>query len=68
MELVKDFESLISIKKRQFDNRFALAFNLDQKRFENDELLKNFKQDGLQFSKEALSNLMAGIGYYYGSI
>jgi mannosyl-oligosaccharide glucosidase len=44
------------------------VFKLNQERFDNDENLKVFKDGGLQFSKEALSNLLGGIGYYYGPV
>jgi hypothetical protein len=41
---------------------------MNKDRFETDDVLRNFKKEGLQMSKEALSNLLGGIGYYHGPI
>ena len=41
---------------------------MNQEKFEKDQTLKKFKEQGLQFSKEAISNLLGGIGHYYGPV
>lgn len=66
--ILEDFQALMKLKRRQFDTKFSAVFNLNQERFEQDDTLKTFKDKGLQFSKEALSNLLGGIGYYYGPV
>ncbi|CDW80734.1 mannosyl-oligosaccharide glucosidase [Stylonychia lemnae] len=67
-ELIDDFKLQMQIKRKSFDNKFASVFKLNQERFDNDPILNQFKEKGLQFSKEALSNLLGGIGYYYGPV
>ena len=66
-QVLEDFKTLFKIKRKQFDTKFEAIFGLNQARFENDKTLKQFK-NGLKFSKEALANLLGGIGYYYGPI
>jgi mannosyl-oligosaccharide glucosidase len=61
-------QTLAKLRRKTFDNKFETVFDLDQARFEIDPILSEFKELGLQFSKEALSNLLGGIGYYYGSV
>ncbi len=63
-----EVKTLIKLKRKEFDTKFELVFNVSQKTFENDEVLRDYKDHGLQFTKEALSNLMGGIGYYYGPL
>ena len=67
-ELIEEFDTLKYLRRRTFDTKFETVFGLSQKKFEDDAILRNFKDHGLQFSKEALSNLLGGIGYYYGPI
>jgi mannosyl-oligosaccharide glucosidase len=66
--IMQDFEILKGLRKSNFDQKFSKVFNLNKERFEQDETLKAFKEQGLQFSKEALSNLLGGFGYYYGPV
>jgi hypothetical protein len=63
-----NFDLLKQIRRRSFDNKFEAVFGITQEKFDRDETLKDFKDRGVQFSKEALSNLLGGIGYYYGGI
>lgn len=56
------------LRRKAFDTKFESVFGLSQARFDKDETLQEFKDHGLQFSKEALSNLLGGIGYYYGGV
>jgi hypothetical protein len=65
---LEDFTLLRDLRRKAFDSKFESVFKLNQAKFETDETLKNFKDHGLQFSKEALSNLLGGIGYYYGPV
>jgi hypothetical protein len=65
---VDDFTLLRDIRRRAFDSKFEQVFKLNQAKFDSDDTLKNFKDHGLQFSKEALSNLLGGIGYYHGPV
>lgn len=67
-ETLDNFNLLRDIRRKTFDNKFEAVFGLTQKRFDEDETLKDFKNHGVQFSKEALSNLLGGIGYYYGAV
>lgn len=66
--ILEEFQALMALKKKQFDAKFSAVFNLSQEKFDRDEGLKQFKESGLQFSKEALSNLLGGIGHYYGPV
>ena len=63
-----DFQALAEAKRKAFDKRFERVFGLNKSTFESDPILNQFKDHGLQFSKEALSNLLGGIGYYYGPV
>ena len=63
-----EFQELAVAKRKAFDERFERVFGLNQSTFESDPILNQFKDHGLQFSKEALSNLLGGIGYYYGPV
>jgi mannosyl-oligosaccharide glucosidase len=67
-ELIDEFETLKEFRRRSFDTKFEVVFGLSQKKFQEDPTLRDFKDHGLQFSKEALSNLLGGIGYYYGPV
>ena len=67
--ILSDFDTLRTIRRKSFDNKFQDVFKLTQKTFDQgDPTLKDFKAHGLQFTKEALSNLLGGIGYYFGSV
>lgn len=66
--ILEDMETLKTLRKKTFDNKFETVFGINQAKFDQDEVLKDFKDHGVQFSKEALSNLLGGIGYYYGSV
>lgn len=68
LQKLKELKTMIKQKKDAFDQKFEQVYGLNQDRFDNDETLKEFKDQGLQFSKEALSNLLGGIGYYYGPL
>lgn len=68
METIENFEFLKGLRRQSFNNKFEYVFKLNQEKFEKDKILNDFKDHGLQFSKEALSNLLGGIGYYYGPI
>lgn len=67
-ELLEDFNAQFKFKIKQFETKFSSVFNLKQERFDEDPVLSDFKDKGMQFSKEVLSNLLGGIGYYYGSV
>lgn len=68
-DIISDFDILRTIRRKSFDNKFQDVFKLTQYTFDKgDPTLKDFKAHGLQFTKEALSNLLGGIGYYFGSV
>jgi hypothetical protein len=46
-EVHKDFKTLFNLKKKQFDTKFETVFGLNEKKFQNDEVLKKFKEGGL---------------------
>eukprot|EP01135_Chromosphaera_perkinsii_P010788 Nk52_evm5s2226 gene=Nk52_evmTU5s2226 len=59
------FSTLIGQKEDSFDKMFRSRFNLELKNDKLGEILKAGK--GLdKFSKYALSNMVGGIGYFYG--
>jgi mannosyl-oligosaccharide glucosidase len=58
----------MSQKRSAFDAKFVKVYNITQSRFDQDETLKPFKDQGVQFSKEALSDLLGGISYFWGPI
>ena len=68
MTILKDFELLKMIKAKSFENKFSAVFGINKERFQNDEQLKDFAAQGLEFSREVLANLLGGIGYYYGPV
>jgi len=58
----------MGMKRAQFDAKFTKVYNITQSRFDQDENLKSFRDQGVQFSKEALSDLLGGISYFWGPI
>ncbi|XP_055389385.1 uncharacterized protein LOC129618575 [Condylostylus longicornis] len=54
----EDYTQLLKKKIDEFDNKFEKTFNLENKKFSQDEI---------NFAKAALSNMLGGIGYFYGS-
>uniref|UniRef100_A0A1B6MNE2 mannosyl-oligosaccharide glucosidase n=1 Tax=Graphocephala atropunctata TaxID=36148 RepID=A0A1B6MNE2_9HEMI len=54
----KVYTDLLAKKVEEFDQKFESIFKLKEKKFE-DEMIN--------FAKAALSNLLGGIGYFYGS-
>lgn len=65
---IEDFTTLKTMRKKAFDTKFEAVFGINQEKFERDPTLNEFKDHGLEFSQEALSNLLGGIGYYHGPI
>ncbi|XP_077992555.1 mannosyl-oligosaccharide glucosidase-like [Glandiceps talaboti] len=53
----KDFTNLLEYHDQNFDRKFENIFNLKQ---------KGFKEKEVNFAKATLSNLLGGIGYFYG--
>ncbi|GFO20120.1 mannosyl-oligosaccharide glucosidase [Plakobranchus ocellatus] len=52
------FSALIQSKEEEFDAKFENIFHLKQKGYQPNEI---------SFAKAALSNMLGGIGYFYGS-
>ncbi|RUS86055.1 hypothetical protein EGW08_006209 [Elysia chlorotica] len=56
--LSKDsFSALIGSKEKEFDAKFEKVFQLEQ---------RNYTVNEIHFAKAALSNMLGGIGYFYG--
>ncbi len=66
--MLRDFAYIMGMKQAQFDAKFSKVYNITQSRFDQDENLKSFRDQGVQFSKEALSDLLGGISYFWGPI
>ncbi|XP_037937981.1 alpha-glucosidase 2 [Teleopsis dalmanni] len=56
--IAREFTNNLQAKIAEFDNRFENTFQLRAKGFTADEI---------KFAKSALSNMLGGIGYFYGS-
>jgi len=52
------YTALLAEKEQQFDLRFEQTFQLAS---------KGYNQSAVQFAQSALSNMVGGIGYFYGS-
>lgn len=52
------YTELLQKKTEEFDTKFEKVFKLKE---------KTFKDDEINFAQVALSNLLGGIGYFYGS-
>ena len=57
---------LIAIKEKEFQEKFERNFKIEEKH-KKDKDLFDFPEIS-QFTREALSNLLGNIGYYYGPI
>lgn len=67
-DILAKFNELKASKKQAFDQKFEQVYGINQDSFDSDPYLKEFKAHGLQFAKEALSDLLGGISYFYGPI
>ncbi|KAJ2161219.1 Processing alpha glucosidase I [Coemansia sp. RSA 552] len=54
----EDIEAIASKRREEFDSRFEAAFGLGEKGFSDEEI---------GMAQRALSSLVGGIGYFYGS-
>lgn len=54
----KVYSDLLAKKSEEFDSKFNNIFKLKE---------KSFKEEDINFAQSALSNLLGGIGYFYGS-
>lgn len=54
----KVYSDLLAKKSEEFDSKFDNIFKLKE---------KSFKEEEINFAQSALSNLLGGIGYFYGS-
>lgn len=54
----KAYSDLLAKKSEEFDSKFNNIFKLKE---------KSFKEEDINFAQSALSNLLGGIGYFYGS-
>lgn len=54
----KVYSDLLAKKSEDFDSKFNNIFKLKE---------KSFKEEDINFAQSALSNLLGGIGYFYGS-
>ncbi|KAL5275817.1 MOGS family protein [Megaselia abdita] len=54
----KEYTKLLSEKVANFDSKFESLYKLKS---------KNFSEEDISFAKYALSNLIGGIGYFYGA-
>lgn len=52
------FSSLLEQRKKEFNDRFEKTFRLNE---------KDYSEKEINFAKAALSNMLGGIGYFYGS-
>ncbi|CAG8734035.1 28074_t:CDS:10, partial [Dentiscutata erythropus] len=55
---LEDFTSILESKSKNFDTRFENTFGLAS---------KGFDENQISFAHEILSNLIGGIGYFYGT-
>lgn len=53
-----DYTEILSEKQKKFTNRFEKTFNLHE---------KGYNTKDIKFAQSALSNMVGGIGYFYGS-
>ena len=76
-ESKEEINNIINKKREEFNQKFESIFSLKNIESINIESIKNDKNFNLnekhneslqQMSKEALSNLLGGIGYFHGSI
>ncbi|XP_016840583.1 mannosyl-oligosaccharide glucosidase GCS1 [Nasonia vitripennis] len=54
----ENYDKALSTYEKQFDERFEKTFKLKEKGYKNDEI---------KFAQLAFSNMIGGIGYFYGS-
>jgi len=71
-EKKEEINNLINKKQEEFNNKFEQIFSLKNiEKIKNDKnyILNEKNSESLQqMSKEALSNILGGIGYFHGSI
>ena len=71
-ELRDDINNIINRKREEFNNKFNQIFsltNIEQIKNDKNIILNEKSNESLQqMSKEALSNILGGIGYFHGSI
>ena len=72
---IEDINNIINKKREEFNNKFSEIFGVKNfEKLKNEKNIifddeNNVKENSIQqMSREALSNILGGIGYFYGSI